>query len=652
MQRTRAFGFFVRLLLGGAMAAGVLLVTAGDTAADQTTPPGKTVLGVACADIYALGIDRQANLRAAAIRVGCGLEKAGAPGPGSTEGEPATPTPGNVETITGREIYPHVTQSESSVWSSDGHTIVVNYNDSRTAPSNFSGVSVSSDGGATFARLNPSPLATGHGTNFGDPILVYNQKLAKWFAGDLATGCGGQGLGLWSSLDAYTWTVGACAHTGGNDDRESMWVDNTPTSPHYGRMYISFNNFNVGSGALQSTFSDDGVTWSAPVNVPGNTNFIRDVQLTGGPDGSVFIATMNEGGGGFANRQNFMYRSTDGGVTWTVNSGTMGAAFAPPGDLLCSSNSYFVNVAPIWRHMGWGQPGVGPGGVVHYAYAGKGGNSGDTGDIFYVRSTDNGSTWSAPIVLNTDQASGGNKTQWMPSLSVTAAGDVHAYWYDRRNTTDGVNYQVWGRISHDNGATWQPDQPVSSLLLVIPQPEQPDPNIQACYAGDYNYATAYGNTHYATWNDGRVKVSDGSLLHSQQDVFFAAFPGKPPEFLIDFDGDAHGDILFRSTNGSLMEWQMLGSTPGAQIKAQETFATVTTDWTIQDTGDFDGDGKSDILWRRTDGTYALWLMDGFNVKSANVLGVIGNEWQTAGVGDFDGDGKSDILFRRNTDGPV
>ncbi len=226
MQRTRAFGFFVRLLLGGAMAAGVLLVTAGDTAADQTTPPGKTVLGVACADIYALGIDRQANLRAAAVRVGCG----------------------------------------------------VNYNDSRTAPSNFSGVSVSSDGGATFARLNPSPLATGHGTNFGDPILVYNQKLAKWFAGDLATGCGGQGLGLWSSLDAYTWTVGACAHTGGNDDRESMWVDNTPTSPHYGRMYISFNNFNVGSGALQSTFSDDGVTWSAPVSVPGNTNFIRDVQ--------------------------------------------------------------------------------------------------------------------------------------------------------------------------------------------------------------------------------------------------------------------------------------------------------------------------------------------------------------------------------------
>ena len=53
---------------------------------------------------------------------------------------------------------------------------------------------------------------------------------------------------------------------------------------------------------------------------------------------------------------------------------------------------------PIIRHMGWGQPAVGPNGVVHYAYAGKGSLS--TGDIYYVRSTDNGSTWSTPIVLN------------------------------------------------------------------------------------------------------------------------------------------------------------------------------------------------------------------------------------------------------------
>ncbi|MDQ6702096.1 MAG: hypothetical protein M3Z96_02795 [Pseudomonadota bacterium] len=80
---------------------------------------------------------------------------------------------------------------------------------------------------------------------------------------------------------------------------------------------------------------------------------------------------------------------------------------------------------------------------MHYVYAGKGVNSGDTGDIYYVCSTDDGLTWSAPIVLNTDQAAGGTKAQWMPSLSVTASGDVYAHWYDRRNTTNGQKYEVW-----------------------------------------------------------------------------------------------------------------------------------------------------------------------------------------------------------------
>jgi len=109
----------------------------------------------------------------------------------------------------------------------------------------------------------------------------------------------------------------------------------------------------------------------------------------------------------------------------------------------------------------------------------------------------------------------------MPSLSVTPSGDVHVYWYDRRNTTGGKNYEVWGRRSADNGVTWLPDEPISTVI--IPQPLQPDPNVQSCYAGDYNYATAFGSAHYATWTDGRVLVSG----NSQQDVFFAAVSAPP-----------------------------------------------------------------------------------------------------------------------------
>ena len=60
--------------------------------------------------------------------------------------------------------------------------IVVTYNDSRTASANYSGASFSSDGGTTFTRLNPSPFASGHGTNFGDPVTLYNKPTSSFFA--------------------------------------------------------------------------------------------------------------------------------------------------------------------------------------------------------------------------------------------------------------------------------------------------------------------------------------------------------------------------------------------------------------------------------------------------------------------------------------
>lgn len=485
--------------------------------------PGVT--GVDCSRIAARGIDKQANLHAAQIRIACGLEPPGRPGTGAAEPVVFGPltAPNNANTISGTETYPKVTQSESSVWTSNGSTIVVNYNDSQTASSNYSGVSVSTNGGVTFTRLLPAPFASGHGTNFGDPILVYNAALAKWFAGDLVTGCGAQGIGLWTSTDGSTWTTGVCAHSGSDDDRDSMWVDNTSGSPHYGRMYISWNDFASGQ-RIFVTYSDNGTTWSAPV--PLTAGFVRNVQMTGGPDGTVFVAAMNEGSGGLSNRTNLIYRSTDGGASWSQI--TMGAAFPGPGDSVCAGNSYFAMITPIWRHMGWGQPGVGPSGVVHYAYAGHGAGS-DGGNIYYTRSTNNGLSWSAPIQLNTDIS---GHAQWMPSLSVTDGGDVHVYWYDRRNTTDGQNYEVWGRQSSDNGATWAADQPVSTVL--IPQPQQPDSTVQACYAGDYNYATAFGTIHYATWTDGRVLVSGVP----QQDVFFAAVAAgapPPPDFTVSLN---------------------------------------------------------------------------------------------------------------------
>ena len=63
------------------------------------------------------------------------------------------------------------------------------------------------------------------------------------------------------------------------------------------------------------------------------------------------------------------------------------------------------------------------------------------------------------------------------------------------------------------------------------------------------------------------------------------------------------------------------------------------------THDFNGDGKSDILWRDSSGNIAMWLMNGSTVSSGPGLGQISTAWSIVGQRDFDGDGKSDILWR-------
>lgn len=495
----------------------------------QPTPVAAqmTSVGIDCSQIASLGILKQDNMGAGRVLIECGIAQGGKP----VKSADLPLMPPNVQ-VSNRSCSSSTscTKSENMVFANVNNpmNIVVNYNDHNA--NQYSGTSFSNDGGATFTELSPPPFASGHSTNFGDPIVVYNAKLGKFFAGDLVTGCGGFGIGLWTSTDGQTWTAGACAHNGGSDDRESMWVDNEPTSGTYGRMYISWNDFTVGVGALSVTHSDDGTTWTTPVRVANGSVFIRDVQITGSPAGAtryeganstVFIAGMDEGGGGCNTRLNMMYKSLDGGQTWTTI--TMGARFKPICDALCSSNTYFAQVNPIIRHMGWGEPGVGPNGVVHYVYAGLGTNS-DPGDIFYTQSIDNGVTWSTAKKIN-GTADAAFKTQWMPSLSADAAGGVTVSWYDRRKATaacknvgdPGCNYERVVRQSTNNGTSFGPAKAASG---VITQPAQPDPSVVSCYAGDYDYDTTLGGNAFITWTDGTRSVGGVHV----QDVEFATVP--------------------------------------------------------------------------------------------------------------------------------
>ena len=52
----------------------------------------------------------------------------------------------------------------------------------------------------------------------------------------------------------------------------------------------------------------------------------------------------------------------------------------------------------------------------------------------------------------------------------------------------------------------------------------------------------------------------------------------------------------------------------------------TPDWTIEGVGDFNGDGKADILWRHSSGLVSIWLMNGTSISGIGNPASVGSDW--------------------------
>lgn len=117
----------------------------------------------------------------------------------------------------------------------------------------------------------------------------------------------------------------------------------------------------------------------------------------------------------------------------------------------------------------------------------------------------------------------------------------------------------------------------------------------------------------------------------------------------DFNADGKPDILWRNTaTGQLRVWTMNGA---VRLQELETAPNGLADlnWRVAGAGDFNSDGKPDLLWRHAvSGRNVAWLMDGTARVSGSFLNpdtVADTNWQMAGVGDFNSDGKPDVLWR-------
>jgi streptogramin lyase len=132
-----------------------------------------------------------------------------------------------------------------------------------------------------------------------------------------------------------------------------------------------------------------------------------------------------------------------------------------------------------------------------------------------------------------------------------------------------------------------------------------------------------------------------------------AIGGLPANFAVvgqrDFDGDGKTDLLWRDTTGGVSTWLIDGTNAAKPIKDFFGIGSLPPgQFTIAGTGDFNRDGKGDILWRGSTGGVAMWLIDGTNraqpIKANVGIGSMTTDWQIVGVGDFNGDGASDILW--------
>jgi hypothetical protein len=139
--------------------------------------------------------------------------------------------------------------------------------------------------------------------------------------------------------------------------------------------------------------------------------------------------------------------------------------------------------------------------------------------------------------------------------------------------------------------------------------------------------------------------ADGATGWSQENYLERISSGAPPRG--DFDGDGRSDILWRNAvTGSNALWLANGAThvnvATAALDPANAPAAI---------GDFDGDGRADIVWRNgNSGANALWLMNGAAATALSLNAVTDRNWQVVAAGDFDGDGKADLFWRNGVTG--
>jgi hypothetical protein len=399
--------------------------------------------------------------------------------------------------------------------------IVAGWNDYRDDPDIRSGFGVSFDGGQTWTDFLLRPPPGFEGSVEGDPMVAHDDRTGALWAGAISFwGGGGIYVARMDTGGSVFWTSVMAEH--GYVDKGWMAAGRQPGLRASTRLYCAYN--------LGIIWSDDmGNTWTDPVSLGSGLGFLPRV----GPAGELYVAYWDVGTGVM------LKRSLEGGsfTTHTIATrmdvwGTQeGSRF--PGNFRVPSLSY-LEVDPS-------------SGVLYAVYSDttdwEGGRA--NVDLYFTRSTDQGTTWDTPVVINGDADPPGD--QFFPWIEVDKAGRIHVMFLDSRNVDQDDNdpngfFDAYYTYSADGGSTWH------EYRLT--------PESWSCagitFIGDYCGMAVSGNMVYPVY----LQMDDGDQRIYTNVIEF------PADCPWDCADPADGDVGVLDFLALLVQWGQVGASCG------------------------------------------------------------------------------------------
>ncbi len=229
-------------------------------------------------------------------------------------------------------------------------------------------------------------------------------------------------------------------------DHESIYVDNSPSSPYYGRVYVTWVQFsgNVHSPVNLAWSDDYGASFSTPVKITsGNVRNNQDARVVSAPDGTLYL-TFDNGVQGGKGTVLYVSSSKDGGATWSTPY-----LFATLNNPVCTFPSYCFNISGGPFRSGGTYPAPAYDSVRNRLYVIYPDIVGTYAQVYFTWASGSDITkWTAPLAI-----APANGDRFQSEIGVSPGGRIDVSFYDRSYTGNQLVDLTYA-TSSDGGSSW------------------------------------------------------------------------------------------------------------------------------------------------------------------------------------------------------